>query len=554
MKVTTPEISWHERDPVYSADFQPGTHSIQRIVTAGVDKYARIWKVSVEPDGKCCVEFLSNLKRHSKSVNVCRFSPDGEYLATAGDDEVVIIWKLSDASVNPGNLFQDEDEDNKENWVACKIFRGHLAEIYDLCWSSDGKKLVSGSMDNTAIVWDVVKEQRVALFNEHKSFVQGVAMDPQNEYVATMSTDRSCRIFNVSSKNCIYNVSKMSLPVPKNTEGTPETKPKSFRMFHDDTMRSFFRRLCFSPDGEILIVPAGCMELGENKIINSTYLMSRHCLNKPAAYLPSPQKITVCVRCCPCYFKLRSSTEDSPDHSNNNKKEWEKCRSLFALPYRMVFAVGTEDAVLLYDTQQQSPFAYISNIHYHQLSDLAWSPDGRTLLISSTDGYCTFIRFGEDELGELYTEVKVTDSSEVKEANSSEVKEEKMTTEKSSPTASSVSSKSEEPVIIMDTDTSSGDLNLILETTDDATSPVVTEHNQKDSENSAKTDSINAKGAKTPSGMETTPSGNRKSESRQENSSTPTGVKTVPEAGSKGTPSGQPRRIQFITLSNGKAS
>lgn len=33
-------------------------------------------------------------------------------------------------------------------------------------------------------------EQRVALFNEHKSFVQGVAMDPQNEYVATMSTDR----------------------------------------------------------------------------------------------------------------------------------------------------------------------------------------------------------------------------------------------------------------------------------------------------------------------------------------------------------------------------
>ena len=42
MKVTTPEISWHERDPVYSADFQPGTHAIQRIATAGVDKYTRV--------------------------------------------------------------------------------------------------------------------------------------------------------------------------------------------------------------------------------------------------------------------------------------------------------------------------------------------------------------------------------------------------------------------------------------------------------------------------------------------------------------------------------
>ena len=44
----------------------------------------------------------------------------------------------------------------------------------------------------------------------------------------------------------------------------------------------------------------------------------------------------------------------------------------FSLPYRIVFAVGTEDSVMLYDTQQETPFAYVSNIHYHQISDLAW--------------------------------------------------------------------------------------------------------------------------------------------------------------------------------------
>ena len=44
----------------------------------------------------------------------------------------------------------------------------------------------------------------------------------------------------------------------------------------------------------------------------------------------------------------------------------------FSLPYRIVFAVATEDSILLYDTQQQQPFAYISNVHYHQLSDVAW--------------------------------------------------------------------------------------------------------------------------------------------------------------------------------------
>ena len=30
----------------------------------------------------------------------------------------------------------------------------------------------------------------MGLFNEHKSFVQGVAWDPKNEFVATLSTDR----------------------------------------------------------------------------------------------------------------------------------------------------------------------------------------------------------------------------------------------------------------------------------------------------------------------------------------------------------------------------
>ena len=92
---------------------------------------------------------------------------------------------------------------------------------------------------------------------------------------------RSCRIFNLSNEKCLHNISKMSLPQPSTSTGDSpsETKTKSFKMFHDDTMRSFFRRLTFTPDGEVLIVPAGCMECGD-KIINSTYMFSRHIFNK----------------------------------------------------------------------------------------------------------------------------------------------------------------------------------------------------------------------------------------------------------------------------------
>ncbi len=44
----------------------------------------------------------------------------------------------------------------------------------------------------------------------------------------------------------------------------------------------------------------------------------------------------------------------------------------FALPYRMVYAVATQDAVLVYDTQQQTPLAVVSNLHFATFTDVTW--------------------------------------------------------------------------------------------------------------------------------------------------------------------------------------
>lgn len=71
-----------------------------------------------------------------------------------------------------------------------KTLRGHLEDVYDLSWSMDSLSIISGSVDNTAVIWDVKKGKSKACLNEHKGFVQGVAWDPRNKYVATFATDR----------------------------------------------------------------------------------------------------------------------------------------------------------------------------------------------------------------------------------------------------------------------------------------------------------------------------------------------------------------------------
>uniref|UniRef100_W5MIS4 Chromatin assembly factor 1 subunit B n=1 Tax=Lepisosteus oculatus TaxID=7918 RepID=W5MIS4_LEPOC len=387
MKVITCEIAWHNKEPVYSIDFQHGgDRKVNRLATAGVDTTVRMWKVEKGPDGKAIVEFLSNLARHTKAVNVVRFSPSTELLASAGDDAAILLWKINDSKEPEQAAFQEEEDAqlNKECWTVVKTLRGHIEDVYDLSWTTDGNFLVSGSVDNTAIMWDVNKGQKMSIFNDHKSYVQGVAWDPQGQYITTMSCDRVMRVYSTQSKRKAYSVSKMS------SGTTTEGEGKSYRMFHDDSMRSFFRRLSFTTDGSLLLAPAGCVEAGEN-VTNTTYVFSRKNLKRPIAHLPCPAKATLAVRCCPVYFELRTSkAEDGSSQVVHN---------VFKLPYRLVFAVASEDSVFLYDTQQSIPFGYISNIHYHTLSDVTWSKDASFLAVSSTDGYCSFVTFESGELG-----------------------------------------------------------------------------------------------------------------------------------------------------------
>lgn len=80
-------------------------------------------------------------------------------------------------------------------------------EIYDIAWSPDGKYIIAGSTDNLAQVFSVADGMLILASNDpwlmrfsagscvhqiqdHSHYVQGVAWDPLNEYIATQSSDR----------------------------------------------------------------------------------------------------------------------------------------------------------------------------------------------------------------------------------------------------------------------------------------------------------------------------------------------------------------------------
>lgn len=137
------------------------------------------------------MELAADLSRHQRAVNVVRWSPNGELLASGDDESVVFIWKQK-ADHEVVNIVDADgcSEQDKEVWLTLKVLRGHREDIYDLSWAPNSQFLVSGSVDNTAMLWDVHSGKSLAILDDHKGYVQGVAWDPCNQYIATMSTDR----------------------------------------------------------------------------------------------------------------------------------------------------------------------------------------------------------------------------------------------------------------------------------------------------------------------------------------------------------------------------
>ncbi|GAB0131907.1 hypothetical protein EsDP_00000360 [Epichloe bromicola] len=580
MKATPLIINWHDQNaPVYSAHFEPAGKG--RLATAGGDNHVRIWKVDCDGTERK-VDYLSTLSKHNQAVNVVRWAPKGETLASAGDDGNVILWVPSDV---PPSSFGGDTQDDKESWRAKHMCRSSGAEIYDLAWSPDGVHFIIGSMDNIARIYNANSGTLVRQIAEHSHYVQGVAWDPLNEYIATQSSDRSVHIYSLKTKDGQYTLShddkpprlashikadlpprrisssspappefghraqlsmiesatSVGSPVPS-APGTPTSIPlpmkppsvmshsrrssfssrrsaspaptlplpavmpmeaspkpqlgtKNASLYANETLTSFFRRLTFTPDGSLLLTPSGQYQTQHQaekdakptyEVINTVYIYTRGGINKPPiAHLPGHKKPSVVVKCSPVLYTLRQTPPSTkhitidtsgdealpplpdpveksptvasvmepppPPASTTSESGATPSKALsvdtdastpgpkpaFALPYRMVYAVATQDSVLLYDTQQKTPICIVSNLHCATFTDLAWSSDGLTLIISSSDGFCSSLSFAVGELGEsIRSESAPTKASSTANATASTTATSTQNTPTATPTTS----------------------------------------------------------------------------------------------------------------------
>jgi WD40 repeat protein len=164
-------------------------------------------------------------------------SPDGKRMVTGSLFNTAQVWDLSGATP-----------------IATRL-EGHRGSIKSVAFSPDGRRVVTGSYDNTARVWDLSgTTPAVTVLEGHRDWVNSVAFSPDGRRVVTGSDDNTARVWDLSG----------ATPAATVLEGH----------------RGWVTEVTFSPDGRRVLTNDGTVRIWETPPVEELIPLARAALTR----------------------------------------------------------------------------------------------------------------------------------------------------------------------------------------------------------------------------------------------------------------------------------
>ncbi|NWT01958.1 HIRA protein, partial [Mionectes macconnelli] len=354
--------------PIFSVDIHPdGT----KFATGGQGQDSGkvvIWNMAPvlkEEDEKNenIPKMLCQMDNHLACVNCVRWSNNGVYLASGGDDKLIMVWKRA-AYIGPSTVFGSSSKlTNVEQWRCVSILRSHSGDVMDVAWSPHDAWLASCSVDNTVVIWNAVKFPEIlATLKGHSGLVKGLTWDPVGKYIASQADDQSLKVWRTMDWQLETSI----------------TKP-----FDECGGTTHVLRLSWSPDGHYLVSAHAMNNSGP-----TAQIIERDGWKTNMDFVGHRKAVTV-VKFNPKIFKKKQKNGSSTKSS---------------CPY-CCCAVGSKDRSLsVWLTCLKRPLVVIHELFDKSIMDISWTLNGLGILVCSMDGSVAFLDFSQDELGDPLSE------------------------------------------------------------------------------------------------------------------------------------------------------
>jgi hypothetical protein len=164
--------------PIYDLQFHPEGHPI--LASASGDRTVKLWNTH---SGKR----LDTLNEPEKEQYTLAFSPNGQYLAAAGVDRRIRIWKISD------------DAKEGTNPILYSRF-AHEKPIVRVAYSPDGAILASAGEDFILKLWETNGYTQTGVLEEQPDWPGGLSFTPQSDSLVVGRMDGTLNAYPMTAE------------------------------------------------------------------------------------------------------------------------------------------------------------------------------------------------------------------------------------------------------------------------------------------------------------------------------------------------------------------
>ncbi|KAM6476127.1 hypothetical protein HDV62DRAFT_384573 [Trichoderma sp. SZMC 28011] len=356
-------------DSVNSVAFSPDG---QRLASGSFNGTIEIWDVK---SGSCqtlhCYHSISSIV----------FSPDGQQLASGLPCGAINVWEIKESSIylqtskkfaggvhsvtfsRNGRLAFSLSDGEVGIWdmkSTCLRFEGHKKSVLSVVFSPNNQLLASGSSDETIKVWDINSGACLQTLEGHDKPINSVIFCPSGHRLISASSDSTIRVWDIDSGVCLQTLED-----------------------HENSVKS----VVFSPDGQLLA--SGSFD-GTVRVWD---IESGTCLRVLEGYAMTVNSVVF----SPDGQQLASGSEDntvriwdvkSDDYLKTEEGHEDYVFSVIFSPNGQLLASGSLDGtVMVWDTESGACLRILEN--YDRVQDLSgsivFSPSSQLLATVSFD-------------------------------------------------------------------------------------------------------------------------------------------------------------------------